>query len=127
MNPECTCACGVGLVWDDDDRAKCPVCGAEYIQNEGLCLSESWALAEIERLDGELAWCKANNQAIRDRILNTVHGIRFLRVRRKVAFQMTGQYTSEDCKQWFREEYELIDGLLADFNNEYPQDPEEDM
>lgn len=57
MTDECS-QCDTEMIWDDD-VLKCPKCGVERVWNEGLCLSETWAMAEIERLQVAL-------QTIRD-------------------------------------------------------------
>ena len=51
MEYECP-TCQTPLTWADD-VAKCPQCGQDRVWNEGLCLSERWALGEIERLEGD--------------------------------------------------------------------------
>ena len=67
--------------------------------------------AEIERLRAELT-------AIKDNVLDTVHGHEFLHARRNVSFQLQGMYDgamSEKCKQMFRDEFDLLTGLLNEF------------
>ena len=67
---------------------------------------------EIEQLKDEL-------KQIKSLLFDNIHGVNFMYIQRKLAFQMQGQYDgsmSDDCKLVFKSQYNAWDKLIKEFN-----------